>query len=148
MANTFRGKAQISGVSGTVVAAAVTINLLKEGAQLTHTFEEDVIKDETGNDAAWKASNERDEGSVSLRLVDTGTPTSQANIETFCAALGPYAVVVLSTFKPARFNGSYQLVSGSDYSLSNTTAGTVGLKLRKYVDTTQQTLSTTAFTPS
>lgn len=148
MANIFKGKAQISGVSGTVTVAAVAWTLLKENMKLAHTFEEDIIKDETGNDTAWRSSNEHDQGDVGLRLVDTGGGSSQANIETFCAALAPYATVVLTLFKPTRFNGSYQIVSGSDYSLSNTTAGSVGLKLRKYVDSTQQTLSVTTFTPS
>ena len=148
MANVFRGKAQISGVSGTVTVAAVAWSLLKESVKLTNNFEEDIIKDEQNNDAAWRASNEKDEGDVGLRLVDTGTPTSQANIELFCAALVPYATVAFTAFKPARFNGSYQLISGADYSLSNTTAGSASLKLRKYTDATQQTLSTTVFTPT
>ncbi len=148
MANTFRGKAQISGVSGTVTVAAAAWSLLKESVKLTNTFEEDIIKDETGNDAAWRASNERDEGDIGLRLVDTGSPSSQANIETFCAALTPYATITLSGFKPARFNGTFQNASGADSTLSNTTAGSMSLKLRKYTDATQQTLSTTAFVPT
>lgn len=150
MANTFRGKAQISGVSGTVTVAAAAWNLLKESAQISRTFEEDIIKDEAAEDCAWRASNQKDEGTIGFRLVDTGTPTTQANIETFCTNLlsTPYATIVLSGFKPAAFNGSYQAVSGQDLSLANTTAGTGSIKLRKYVDSTQQTLSTTVFTPS
>jgi len=85
---------------------------------------------------------------VGMRFVDTSSPTLQANIETFCAALTPYATVVFTLFKPARFNGSYQLIPGSDYSLSNTTAGNSSLKLRKYTDPTQQALSVAVFTPS
>jgi hypothetical protein len=150
MANTFRGKAQISGVSGTVTVAAVAWKLLKEGSRISRGFEEDIIKDETGNDSAWKASNVKDEGDIGFRLVDTSTPTTEANIETFCTNLlgNPYATIVLSGFKPAAFNGSYQAISGQEMSLSNTTAGSGSMKLRKYVDATQQTLSTTAFTPT
>jgi hypothetical protein len=148
--NTYRGKAQISGVSGTVTVAAAAWNLLKESAQISRNFEEDIIKDETAGDCAWRASNQKDEGTIGFRLVDTGTPTTQANIETFCSNLldAPYATIVLSGFKPAAFNGSYQAVSGQDLNLSNTTAGSGSIKLRKYVDSTQQTLSTTVFTPS
>lgn len=148
MANTFRGKAQISGVSGTVTVSAVAWTLLKESVKLTNTFDEDIIKDETANDAAWRASNEKDEGDIGLRLVDTGTPSTQANIELFTAALTPYATIVLSGFKPAAFNGSFQNVSGRDLSLTNTTAGSGSLKLRKYTDATQQTLSVTPFIPT
>lgn len=148
MANIFRGKAQISGISGTVTVNAVAWTLLKESIKLTNNFELDVIKDETGNDAAWRASNEMDDGDIGLRLVDTGTPTSQANIETFSAALTPLVTIALSGFKPARFNGSYRLMTGTDYSLVNTTAGSAGLKLSKYVDSAQQVLSVTAFVPT
>ncbi len=148
MANTFRGKAQISGVSGTVTVAALAWTLLKENVKLTNSFDEDIIKDETANDAAWRASNEKDEGDIGLRLVDTGTPSTQANIEAFCAALTPYATIVLSGFKPARFNGSYQTISGTDYSLTNTTAGSASLKLRHYTDATQAALSVTPFIPT
>lgn len=150
MANTFRGKAQISGTSGTVTVAAAAWRLLKESARISRTFEEDIIKDEANGDCAWRASNQKDEGEIGFRLVDTGSPTTEANIESFCAALlnTPYATIVLSGFKPAAFNGSYQAISGQDMSLANTTAGSGSMKLRKYVDSTQQTLAVTAFTPT
>jgi hypothetical protein len=150
MANTYRGKAQISGVNGTVTVAAAAWRLLKESSGITRNFEEDIIKDENNGDCAWKASNVLDEGEIGFRLLDTGSPTSEANIETFCSNLldNPYATVTLSGFKPAAFNGSYQAISGQNLNLSNTTAGSGTLRLRKYVDSTQQTLSTTAFTPS
>ena len=150
MSNTFRGKAQISGVNGTVTVAAAAWKLLKESAKISRTFDEDIIKDENASDCAWRASNQKDEGDIGFRLVDAGTPTSQANIEAFCNALlaNPYATIVFTLFTPAAFNGSYQAVSGQDLSLSNTTAGSGSMKLRKYVDGAQQTLSTTVFTPS
>lgn len=148
MANIFRGKAQISGVNGTVTIAAAAWELLKESARITNEFGLDEIMNENGRDVAWRASNEKDNMEVGIRLVDTGTASSEARIETFCNALTPLAVITLSSFKPARFNGTYQLMSGSDYSLSNTTAGSGSLKLRKYVDADQQTLSGTVFTPT
>lgn len=148
MANIFRGKAQISGVNGTVTVSAVAWELLKESAQITNEFELDVVKNENGRDFAWKAGNNQDMLTIGFRLVDTGSSTSEARIESFCNALTPLAAITLSSFKPARFNGSYQVISGNELSLSNTQAGTGSLKLRKYVDGDQQTLSTTEFTPT
>lgn len=146
--NIFRGKAQISGVNGTVTIAAVAWELLKESAQITHEFELEEIKNENGRDFCWKASNEKDNATVGFRLVDTGTASSEARIENFCNALTPLAVITLTSFKPARFNGTYQLMSGGDYNLSNVQAGTGSIKMRKYVDADQQTASGTVFTPS
>ncbi len=143
MANTFRGKAQIAGITGTIAIADVVVYPLRESVSLTHEFDEDIIKDEQGNDAAWRAFNERNSGRVGMRLVDVGSPTSKANIEDFCAALTPYAKITFAGTEPSVFDGDYQLVSGSERSLTNTTAGTMTLTLRQYVDATQQLLSVT-----
>ncbi len=148
MANIFRGKAQISGVNGVVTVSAVAWELLKESAQISNEFDLEEIKNENGRDFAWKASNEKDNATIGFRLVDTGSASSEARIENFCNALTPLVGITLSSFKPARFNGSYQLMSGGDYNLSNVQAGTGSLKMRKYVDADQQTLSTTVFTPT
>lgn len=117
---------------------------------MSRTFDEDIIKSEKSEDCAWRASNQKDEGDVGFRLVDTSTPTSEANIEAFCLALlaAPYATISFTEFVPDTFNGNYQAISGQDMSLSNTTAGSGSMKLRKYVDATQQLLSVTPFVPT
>lgn len=146
MANTFRGYAQVAGVTGTLAITAptpITLSPLKESMRFTHNFEEDIIKDDQGNDGAWRAFNEKYEGDIAMRLVDTGTPSSFANAKALAAALTPYAIVTITGCDIANFNASYQIISGSDVGLTNTTAGTMSWKLRKYSNSTQNTLATT-----
>jgi hypothetical protein len=146
MANTFRGYAQVAGVSGTLTVSAVALYPLKENMKFSHNFEEDIIKDEQGNDAAWRAFNEKFEGDIGMRLVHTGSPSTFANAKALAAALTPYAIVTISGCDIAAWNTSYQVISGSDVGLTNTTAGTMTFKLRRYADGTQNTLATS--TPS
>ena len=150
MAIVFKGKAQISGVNGTVNVDGVGWALLKESMRISRVHDEDIIKDENGQDAAWSARNQKDEGDIGFRLVDTGSPTTEANIEQFCSALmdNPYAVITLSNCTPEIFEGDYQAISGQELNLSNTTAGGGSLKLRKYVDEDQRNLSVATFTPT
>ena len=147
MANTFRGLAQIAGVSG-VLTTTVALYPLKESMKFSENFEEDIIKDEAGNDAAWRAFNEKYEGDIGMRLVvTTGGTQSTAGVNALVAALTPYKIVTISACAVTSFNASYQVISGSDVGLTNTTAGTMSWKLRRYVDGAQNILATTAFTP-
>lgn len=146
MANTFLGKAQVAGTSGTLAVGNVTLNALKEGMDFTHQFEEDIIKDEQGNDAAWRAFNEKYEGDIKMRLVDTGNSSSFAGAAALAATLTPYAVVTISDCTIESWNTTYQVIPGSSVGLVNTTAGNMSWKLRRYADSAQNTLATT--TPS
>ena len=143
MANTFLGKAQVAGTSGTLTVATVALNPLKEGMDFTHHFEEDIIKDEQGNDASWRGFNEKYEGDVKMRLVDMSTPSTKANAKALAAALVPYAVVTITGCDIAAWNTSYQVIPGSSVGLKNTTAGDMSWKMRRYVDADQNTLATT-----
>ena len=144
MANTFRGYAQVAGVSGTFSAPA-NFSPLKEGMDLTHEFEEDIIKDEQGNDAAWRAFNEKFMGDIKMRLIHTGSPTSLAAAKALAAQLTPYQIVTLTGNDLGTiWNTSWQVISGGTIGQTNTTAGSMAWKLRRYVDTTQNTLATTA----
>lgn len=149
MANTFRGYAQVAGVSGSLTLSAVAAFFpLKESMKLSHNFDEDIIKDEQGNDAAWRAYNEKHEGDIGMRLVMTGSPQTSAAAKLLAAALTPYAIVTLTGCDVALFNSTqWQVVSGGDVGLTNTTAGTMSFKLRKYVDPTQAALAATTFVP-
>lgn len=140
MANTFRGKAQVAGVSGTFTAPAAFYPL-KESMRFSHAFEEDIIKDEQGNDAAWRAFNEKFEGDIGMRLVVTSGSNTFAAAEALAAQLTPYQIVTITGCDIAAWNTSYQVVSGSDIGLTNTTAGSMSWKLRRYVDTTQNALA-------
>lgn len=143
MANTFLGKAQVAGTSGTVTIAAVALSPLKEGMDLTHEFEEDIIKDEQGNDAAWRAYNEKYMGDIKMRLVDMEAGSSFANAKALAAALVPYAVVTITGCDIAAWNTTFQLISGSSLGLTHTSAGSMAWKLRRYTDATQNTLAST-----
>jgi len=143
MANTFRGKAQVAGVSGDMTVAAVALYPLKESMRFTHNFEEDIIKDEQGNDTSWRGFNEKFDGDVGMRLVMTGDPSTFAAAKALAANLTPYAIVTITNCDIAAWNTSYQVVPGSDIGLTNTTAGTMSWKLRRYVDSAQNTLATT-----
>lgn len=143
MANTFRGYAQVAGVSGTLTVAAVALYPLKESMKFSHSFDEDIIKDEGGNDAAWRAFNEKYEGDIGMRLVMTGSPSTFANAKALAASITPYATVAIAGCDISSWNTSYQIVPGSEVGLTNTTAGTMSYKLRRYVDTTQNALATT-----
>ena len=147
MANTFRGYAQVAGVSGTFSAPAAFYPL-KESMKFTQNFDEDIIKDEQGNDAAWRAFNEKFEGDIAMRLVVTAPGTqSSAAAKALAALLTPYQIVTLTGCDIAAWNTSYQVVSGSDIGLTNTTAGNMTWKLRRYANSAQNILATTVFTP-
>jgi hypothetical protein len=143
MANTFRGKAQVAGITGTLTIAAAVLYALKENMRMSHNFEEDIIKDEQGNDAAWRAFNEKFEGDIGMRLVHTGTPSSFANAKALAAAATPYAIITITDCDIAAWNTTWQVISGSDIGLTNTTAGSMSFKLRRYVDATQNALAAT-----
>lgn len=143
MANTFRGKAQVAGVSGTLTIDSVVLYALKENMKASHSFEEDIIKDEQGNDAAWRAYNEKYEGDIGMRLVHTGTPSTFADAEALAAFQTPYAIVTIADCDITAWNTTWQVVSGGDIGLTNTTAGSMTFKLRRYVDSTQNTLAAT-----
>jgi hypothetical protein len=144
MANTFRGRAQVAGTSGTVAVADVAISILKEGMTLTHEFEEDIIKDEQGNDAAWRAFNEKYGGTLKLRLVITDDPNTFTRAKALAAVLTPLAKLQITNCDVSIFNTTFQIVSGSTLAdLVNTTAGSASWNIRRYVDATQNTLAVT-----
>ena len=143
MSNVYRGYAQVAGVSGSFTVPA-NFAPLKEGMDMTHEFDEDIIKDEGGNDAAWRAFNEKFAGDIKMRLVHTGSPTSLAAAKALAAQLTPYQIVTITGCDIAAWNTSWRVVPGSTIGLQNTTAGTMAWKLVRYVDSTQNTLSVTA----
>lgn len=140
MANTFRGKAQVAGVSGTFSAPAAFYPL-KENMKFSHSFEEDIIKDQQGNDAAWRAYNEKYEGDIGMRLVVVSGTNTFAAAAALAAELTPYQIVTITGCDIDAWNTSYQVISGSDIGLTNTTAGSMSWKLRRYVDGTQNALA-------
>lgn len=134
---TKRGKACVSGLPG---ALDVILYPVAQSAKISDNYEEEVVKDNLGFDAAWIWRNEHFLLDLGMKLLGD----TQAHAVAGGAFLAPGAVVTLSGFDLAILNTAYQIISGGDISLSNTGVGDINFKLRRYADTTQNTLSTTA----
>lgn len=143
MANTFLGRAQVAGTTGTLTVDDVALSPLKEGMDLTHEFSEDIIMDEQGNDASWRAFNEKWMGDLKMRLVITDTPNTFARAKALAAAIGPYSIVEIADCDIELWNTTFQVITGSTVGLVNTTAGNLSWKLRRYADSTQNALAAT-----
>ena len=133
-----RGKANVAGVVG---AIDLVVYPVAQSATVEQQFEEEIVKDETGFDAAWLARNLHILSSFKFKML--GDTAAHAKGVTFIA---PFATVVLSGFDLADINGSYQNIAGQQFDLTNTTVADFATKFRKYSDSTQATLSLT--TPS
>lgn len=139
MANTFRGKAQ---VVGTAFTCDVILYPIAKSLKATQNWEEDAVQDEQGNDTAWRARNEKIEGEVGMILIDKSAvgSTTAAHAKAGGAFLAPLAILTISTCDHAIWNTTWQLVSGSDIANDEGT-GKMNYKLRRYVDSTQNTLA-------
>jgi hypothetical protein len=133
---TKRGLASVTGVTGTF---DVIIYPVQQTVKGSHAFEEEIVKDVQGQDTAWIARNEHIMLDVMMKLLgDTA-----AHAATGAAFLAPLAVVTLSGFTPAYLNTTFEVVPGSDISQVNTATGDISFKLRRYVDSQQNTLAAT-----
>jgi hypothetical protein len=162
MSITFRGKAVVEGIMG--VFNVIAYNLQQTG-KATQNWDEEIITDVHGGHTAWIGRNEHLLSDFGLKFVDissassatqaasaissTGTPGSLATSGASLSLLGqpfmtPYSAVSLGSFTISGFNGLYQVVSGNDADLANTKVGDWNLKLRKYADAAQATLSITS----
>lgn len=142
MALTFRGRAQVEGVTNAIdVILCHTMRTMN----LSQSFDEVTNQDEHGDDCAWKANNEKYEGDLDMFLMATGTST-RAQVSAAAAFLSPYAAVVISTCEITHWNGTYVNIGGGSINLEATATGKQAFKLRRYATSAQQTLQTT--TPS
>ena len=134
-----RGKASIEGVVGTF---DVILYPVAQSIKLTQNFNEEIVQDIHGFDAAWLARNEHNTYDLGMKILgDTA-----AHAATGGAFLAPYATVTITASDLTVLNGAYQLVNGSEIDLGNTKVGDISFKLRKYADSTQNTSATS--TPS
>lgn len=144
MAQIFRGRAQIEGVAGTFDVLTKKIN---QSISATQQYDEHIVQDANGNDAAWMSRNEKFEGDVQLWLVANDSST-RAQVATAAAFLSPFAIVTLSGFELA-FLGTtgspvtWQYISGATISLDSMSQGKMSVKLRRYADATQNALAAT-----
>ena len=105
-----------------------------------HEFEDHIVQDQDGNDTAERTSNEKIMGDVNMILIDKSTMTSTTNAKGGGAFLGPLAIVTITLCDLAFWNTTWQIVSGSSIKLKNSATGVMLYKMRRYVDSAQNTL--------
>ncbi len=133
---TKRGKANVDGVVGTLTLIVYPV---QQSAKSQQQWDEEIVKDVSGFDAAWIARNEHRLMDFAFKLLgDTA-----ANAKAGGAFVAAFATVTLSGFDLSEFNGTYQNISGAEIDLGNTKVGDFSTKFRKYADSTQNTLSQT-----
>jgi len=140
MALTFRGKAQVEGVTN---AITVILNQTMRTMALSHSFDEVINQDEHGEDCAWKASNEKLELDLDMYMMSVTTGVARSAVAAAVGLLTPYTAVTLSTCEVTAFNGTWQVINGDTINQEAAATGKAAYKLKRYVTTAQQTLWTT-----
>lgn len=134
-----RGKASVTGCPFTF---DVVLYPVPQSAKVTHNFELEKVKDVQGQDVAWISRNELLDADIMLKLLGDTAAHAAAG----AAFLAPMAVITISGADATLWNTTWILSPGSSLDLKNDSVGELGLKLYKYVDSTQNTLAAT--TPS
>ena len=98
--------------------------------------------DQHGADTAWLARNQHLLADVGMKVV--GSSTAAISGQTW--PLAPYTVVTLSGFVFSALNGAYQYLTGADLNLNFDKVTDATFKLRRYINSAQNTLANT--TPS
>lgn len=130
-----RGLASVSGVVGLF---DVIIYPVAQSGKLTESYDKEVIKNVKGSDVSALGRNETYAGDFAMKLLgDTDTHAKAG-----AALLAPLAVVTLSGFEVAAFNGAYTVEPGGSIDLGNTKVGDIEFKLMRYTDADQNTLMT------
>lgn len=131
---TKRGKANVDGIVGSI---DLIVYPVAQSAKLVMNYEEEIIKDTRGFDAAWLARNTHYLNDFAFKLLgDTAAHAIAGGV-----FIAPLATVVLSGFDLAAMNASYQNISGQEIDLGNTKVGDMNTKFRRYDDATQATAS-------
>jgi len=133
---TVRGKASLSGSTATF---DVILYPVQQSMKASQAFDEEIIKDAVGQDAAWLARNEHYMGDVAMKLIGDTAAHAQAG----AAFLGPLAKVTITSCLCDLWNTTWQVVAGGDVGLNNDKVGDISFKLRRYADATQNTLAAT-----
>lgn len=134
--------AQVSGCPATF---DVILYPVQQSMKMTHEFEEEIVKDALGQDASWRAQNEKLAGDIEMKLVDITAPSgsTEAHAATGAAFLAPLAIVTISGATVTTWNTTWQIMPNSSIDLKNDATGGISFRLRRYVDSTQNTLAGT-----
>ncbi len=139
MSLAWKGKGLVETAAGALdVDAYVTFESLKAN----HAWEEEIVKDAAGADAAWVPRNEHIILDVNVKLAADTIAHAKAG----GAFLAPYAAVVFSGGDLSFMNATWQYIGGASIDLSDAKHGSKVLKLRKYADSAQNTAAVTAAT--
>ena len=125
---------------------------LPQTGRFGDNFEEEIIHDQHGFDAAWLARNQHLLADIGMKVVGmNGAAKASLTAQNF--PLVPLATVTLSNFVfgtdpsgSGGLNGTYQYMPGADLSLTFDKVNEATFKLRKYLNTTQN--ANAATTPS
>lgn len=134
------GIAVLWGITSTGAKVGVTGigNFLMDTAKGVHNWKTTELQDEQEFDAAWIATNPHFE--VDLEWTPAGD--NRAAAASGIVLLDPYAKVTLSDFAVDAFNGDYQYRGGMSIDLTKA-AGKTRIKVRRYIDTAQNTAAVT-----
>jgi len=137
-----RGKGAVEGCAGLFDVILTGSYGGLQSASTTHNFELEVVKDNAGQDGAWRSRNEMVELEADFKMLGTTAALAKAS----AALLAPLAVVTISACDITEWNTTYCVIPGASQKLKNDAIGDLSVKLRRYVDATQNTLF--AATPS
>lgn len=137
--NTVRGKAQVSGCAAMF---DVILYPVQQSMRLSHKFKEEIIMDALGQDTSWRAYNEMIDGNWEMKILGDTSAHAQAG----AAFFAPLAIVTVSGSPVVALNTTWQIAPDSDIVLKNDAVGDINFRVRRYVDSVQNTLAQT--TPS
>lgn len=124
--------------NGSAITLSGYATIMPQTANATQNFEEKVTKDATGSDANWTSTNEH--YVIKIKFVPSGATRAAAGA--VAAFVNPLAKVTLANFRVSAFNGDHQNMSGATIDLGNEKNCEMDLTLRRYADSTQNTLAT------
>lgn len=125
--------------SGSAITMTGYATFILEGANGTHNFDLNAIKDARGFDTTLIATN----GHVELDVTWAPSGATRSAAATTAVFIAPLAKTTLANFSIAAFNGDWVYIGGETLQLSATGPAKMSLKLRKYDDSTQNTSLTT-----
>lgn len=139
----YAGRAQLAGIPGSF---DVVLYKIQQRGNFTQNFDLKMAGDQWGQDAAWRATNESIEGDWEMKLIGTADATTKANVISGAAFLAPLALVTCSGFDLSWINTTWRHMSGSGITLNADDIGSNTIRVKRYVNATQNT--TFAQTPS
>lgn len=139
MPNTFRGKAQLTGSPVTV---DVILYPIAQSVKLSHKWKENMVMDTIGDDYGVRAHNEMYDYDLGLIFVDQSASSTLANAKAGAAFLAPLTTMTISADDQSWVNGAWQYSPDSDIDRQNTETTKGAYKLRRWANSTQNTLMT------